>query len=243
MAANRALITGADSGLGADLANVFHNLEYEVVGTAPELVADNVIRFIRWNALEHPHSIVSALKAAGEDKAFDVIINNAGINAIRKFEDLDLEFIQQIMRVNFIAPVLLVQELMAAELVYERAVIVNVISDAAWRPMRHSLAYNCSKAALDMATRQMARELTKPLDVTIIGIRPGFMEGTGMSKYIEQQVCEMRNWTPEQAREYAATNRTANEALDSDAVASLIGSIVINDSVRGMSGACIDLVG
>jgi NAD(P)-dependent dehydrogenase (short-subunit alcohol dehydrogenase family) len=122
-------------------------------------------------------------------------------------------------------------------------IVINVISDAAWRPMRHSLAYNCSKAALDMATKQMARELTKPRDLSIIGVRPGKMTNTAMSAYIDQRVQEVRGWTAEEAMTYFRNNSVSGLEQEPTAVAAFILSIATGGLARNMSGACIDLVG
>lgn len=78
-------------------------------------------------------------------------------------------------------------------------ILINVISNAAHIPMTHSLAYNASKAAQEMITRQMARELKT---YSIIGINPNKLKGTGMSRSIEKRVQALRGWTPEQADQY-----------------------------------------
>jgi NAD(P)-dependent dehydrogenase (short-subunit alcohol dehydrogenase family) len=109
--------------------------------------------------------------------------------------------------------------------------------------MRHSLAYNCSKAALDMATKQMARELTKPYGLSVFGVRPGKMAGTGMSTYIDEQVCLMRDWTPEQAMAYAQQNSVTGLELPPMKVAEFIYDLVRSGTARYTSGACIDMVG
>jgi NAD(P)-dependent dehydrogenase (short-subunit alcohol dehydrogenase family) len=175
------------------------------------------------------------------DLKFDIVINNAGVNAIRPFEQLTHAFVEAIMRVNFLAPVLLVQQLMARELLQRPAVICNITSDAAWRPMRHSLAYNCSKAAFDMATKQMARELTKPNDMTIFSVAPGKMTGTGMSQYIDAQVCKLRGWTPEEAAQYAANSTVTGKEFLPSSVAKVIYMLCTHG--LPISGTRIDLAG
>ena len=242
----RALITGANSGLGAVLSLVLSDRRYEVVGAVqgsaepPEIAMTHV----SYEATRPADEFIARLQIAGENIPFDVVVNCAGINAIRMFDDLDAEFIHEIMQVNFVAPVMLTQALMHSGLLQQPSIIVNIVSDAAWRPMRHSLAYGCSKAALDLATKQMARELTKVKPYpTFIGIRPGFMEGTTMSHYIEAQVCTMRGWLTSEARAYAANARVANEALKATDVARLIADIIGNDSVHALSGTCMDLAG
>jgi len=198
--------------------------------------------FTTWDARNSNASaeLVSSMQSCRMARV-DVLINNAGINAIKKFEDLDQDFITEIMQVNFVAPVLLTQALLKAGMFHVGTVVCNVISDAAWRPMRHSLAYNCSKAALDMATKQMARELTKPYGLTIFGVRPGKMRGTGMSNYIDRSVCELRGWTSEEADAYFRTNSLTGIEFEPTAVAQFIYQLCTTS--MPISGACIDLAG
>jgi 3-oxoacyl-[acyl-carrier protein] reductase len=238
------LITGTSSGLGRNLRNVFAYERWATFGTSADgLEVVQGMHTFPWNAL-HKDGIprlVHELKEAQPGLMFNVVINNAGINAIRKFEDLDEGFIHDIFQVNCVAPVMLVQALFNESMIATDAMICNVISDAAWRPMRHSLAYNVSKAALDMATKQMARELTKPKQVTIFGVRPGKMVGTGMSHYIDEAVKELRGWSDREAKEYYEQNSLSGKELSPDKVARLIYNLCV--SGIPLSGACIDLVG
>jgi NAD(P)-dependent dehydrogenase (short-subunit alcohol dehydrogenase family) len=78
--------------------------------------------------------------------------------------------------------------------------IVVVGSDAAWRPMRTSLAYCASKAALHMAVKVLAREYSDSFRINCVA--PGMTHGTGMQRYVDERVPEVRGWTLEQTMEY-----------------------------------------
>lgn len=235
------VITGTCSGLGKSLRERFVAMGHAVLGST------NIV------ANEAPDQRFMDFRSSTTVKGFaqwvtdnmqyvDVLINNAGTNGIRAFENLDEMFLQEMMQINYVGPVMLTQGLLGM-MREQSGTVINITSDAAWRPMRHSLAYNCSKAAFDMATKQMARELTKPYGVTIVGIRPGKMSGTGMSSYIEEQVCSMRGWTPEQAKEYAAANSVTGLELPTDVMAHHIYNLVSSGVLRFASGACMDLAG
>jgi len=77
--------------------------------------------------------------------------------------------------------------------------VVAISSDAATRPMRTSIAYCASKAALDMAVRCAARELS-PMRVNAVS--PGMTADTEMTAYIDAAVPAIRGWTPEHAADY-----------------------------------------
>jgi NAD(P)-dependent dehydrogenase (short-subunit alcohol dehydrogenase family) len=68
--------------------------------------------------------------------------------------------------------------------------------------MTNSLVYNASKGAAHIMTLQMARELTKRYGITVFGVSPARLAGTGMSRYIDDRVTGLRGWTKEQADEY-----------------------------------------
>lgn len=242
MTRGHAMITGCTSGLGLELAVQYLALGWAVTGIAKEGEwhrAPEGVRRLEYDALED--DLADLLDDAGLEPV-DVLINNAGINAICPFTELTDGFIMDIFRVNTLWPVLLTQGLLLRRLLPTGSIVVNVISDAAWKPMRHSLAYNVSKAALRMATEQMARELTKPNGLTIFGVCPGKMSGTGMSTYIDNMVCQMRGWTREQAAAYAADNSISGMESDPRHIAESIVSLVTHAAAnRCMSGAILPL--
>ena len=237
------VITGASSGLGAALMKTFHEFGHQVAGSTHDAVAmrkDPRLVFFEAGQNATPvQTFVSEVMCMLD--TVDVLINNAGTNAICPFEELTPAFLRNIMDVNFATPVFMTQAFLPH--FSNGATVINVISDAAWRPMRHSLAYNCSKAALDMATKQMARELTKPRNISIIGVRPGKMRGTGMSRYIDKRVQEVRGWSEEQAASYFKSNSVTGLEADPNVVADFIFNLVIGGLAFNMSGACVDLVG
>jgi NAD(P)-dependent dehydrogenase (short-subunit alcohol dehydrogenase family) len=240
------MITGTSSGLGECLKHLFETRGATVTGTThdPALASDHQMFYDARDPLGHMKLVTSMANMGIARKGpVDLLINNAGINAIRHFEDLTLDFLEDVMRVNCFAGVLLVRELLAMQKFSPGAVVLNIVSDAAWRPMRHSAAYNAAKAAFDMATKQMARELTKPKDLIILAVRPGKMRDTGMSRYIDRQVCELRGWTPEQAHAYFVQNSVTGREADPRDVAKFIYDLYQNPLIMTMSGACIDLAG
>jgi len=241
-------ITGASSGLGLALTRIFRASGHTVLGTTNDRHTATINPELFFYHASGKASIQSQCfqlaDRAGEmfgAERLDVLINNIGVNEIRPFDQLHEDFLRDLMATNYETPVLMTQ----AFLRWFRipATIVNIVSDAAWRPMRHSLAYNCSKAALDMATKQMARELTKPRNLSVIGIRPGKMKETEMSRYIDKRVQEVRGWTAEQAAEYFRVNSLTGLELHPIDVATLVYAICVSPIAANMSGACLDLVG
>lgn len=237
------VITGTSSGLGAALYRRFVGVRkhwVRVMGSThdPALVNSGqmFLDLRHWNSI---HNFVT--EVAATLRSVDVLINNAGTNGIKPFEIVSEAFLHEMMQVNCIGSVMLTQRLLPT--MKPGSTIINVVSEAAWKPMRHSLGYNISKAAMLMATKQMARELTKPYKISVIAVNPGKMVGTGMSEYIDRQVCELRGWTKEEALTYAANASVTGYEVNPALIADHIYQIVTGGLAPYLSGASIDLVG
>lgn len=140
------------------------------------------------------------------------IVNCAGVNWLSRFEELSIERAKELSEVNIWAGVKLVQKFL--DDLTNGGWVCNIISNAASVPMTHSLAYNVSKAGFEMATRQMAHELTPTRGITIFGVSPVKLEGTAMSEYIDKQVMELRGWTRYEAKAYQAEKMLNRREVD-----------------------------
>lgn len=95
--------------------------------------------------------------------------------------------------------------------------VCAISSDAAERPMRTSIGYCASKAALNMAIRVAARELG-PRNWKIFGIAPGMIDNTKqhhskMTEYIDKRVPDVRNWPTAYAWEYEEQQAVVKDPL------------------------------
>ena len=100
----------------------------------------------------------------------DVIVNNAGIVASTPKERFDRAAHRAILDVNLLAPA----ALLAAALPHlERgAAVVSISSVNAMLPPRDAVTYGASKAALNLWTRAMAKELG-PQGIRVNAVAPG----------------------------------------------------------------------
>ena len=149
------------------------------------------------------------------------LIYTAGVNRINEFDKQTHEDFWDSMHVNCWGFIKLIQALRELSFFNIDAVACLVTSNAANVPMRHSLSYNCSKAAANMAVKQMAREI-HPSQLTIFGVAPNKLAGTPMSTMIEEKVCAMRGWTPEEAHQYQVDALPARKETDPTALAHFI---------------------
>lgn len=105
--------------------------------------------------------------------------------------------------------------------------VVAISSDAANRPMRTSLAYCASKAALDMAIRVAARELA-PKGWRVNGVAPGKVADTPMTDYVDRRVLEVRGWTKEFADSYekSSSNLPGQRPVTKEEVAEVVRAVL-----------------
>jgi NAD(P)-dependent dehydrogenase (short-subunit alcohol dehydrogenase family) len=170
------LITGASKGLGLALAREFARRGRPLVINArgeealrraeQELGRDTQVLAVPGDVSEIAEVI--AQRAIERFGRVDILINNAselGPSPMPLLMEHSWESLERIFRVNVIAPIHLIQLL-------RPATIVNITSDAAVNAYPHWGGYGSSKAALEHASRILAKELP---DARVVVIDPGDM--------------------------------------------------------------------
>ena len=147
----RALITGASSGIGLELARLFaeegHPLvlvardEQRLQGIARELASDYAVTV---EVLKKDLSDLSAAKEIGEELSrrnlpIDLLVNNAGFGSYGALAESDPATQAAMVNVNVTSLVLLTRELLPGMIARKRGRILNVASTAAF-VLSHSLA-------------------------------------------------------------------------------------------------------
>jgi NAD(P)-dependent dehydrogenase (short-subunit alcohol dehydrogenase family) len=109
--------------------------------------------------------------------------------------------------------------------------VVAVTSDAAWRPMRTSIAYCASKAALEMAVRVASREYA-PAGWRINAVAPGKVHDTPMTKYVDEAVLKLRGWTVEAAEQYELGSTPLGRKVTKEEVAHVIEQVLFGPAAQ-----------
>ncbi len=102
----------------------------------------------------------------------DVLINNAGHGYRSSVEEGEDEAIQELFQTNLFGPVNMIKEVLPILREKGEGVIMNTTSIAAERSAVGSGYYASSKAALDLLTDGLCKEL-KPLGIRVMVIEPG----------------------------------------------------------------------
>jgi NAD(P)-dependent dehydrogenase (short-subunit alcohol dehydrogenase family) len=174
-----------------------------------------------------------------EHGGFDNVVYSAGVNYLMRLDDFRPNTAGYVYDVNTLGFMRLLSIVANASYSSPCRSIVAISSDAAVRPMRTSIAYCASKAALDMAVRVGARELAPAVRVNAVS--PGMVEGTKMTEYIDQTVPKVRAWTPEEARAYEQSQIPMRRRATTNEVAHMVAAVLFGPEY--LTGAIIPVNG
>ncbi|MBR5236453.1 MAG: SDR family oxidoreductase [Clostridia bacterium] len=175
----RALITGASSGIGRDMAKILSQMGYDLVLTARrrerlEALAtelDTNVQILCFD-LSKTEDCYALHREAGE---IDVFINNAGFGLFGDFLEVDLERELEMLHVNARAMHLLMKLFLKDFVKRDSGYILNVASAAAFMPGGPLLdGYYATKAYILNLTRSVAKGLSKQKSkVVLSALCPG----------------------------------------------------------------------
>ena len=168
----------------------------------------------------------------------DVLINCAAVNIINWLEDFPEDDWDRVMGVNAKGIYMMTRSLLP-RLIETQGTVLNIVSNAAHMPMTCSLAYNASKGAAHIMTLQLARELTKKHGITVFGIAPNKLEGTEMSRSIDEQVVKTRGWSAEYARQYQLNGILTGEETPVQSVAEFVSFLLQSKERHKYLTGCI----
>ncbi len=185
---NTILITGGGSGIGAALAQRFHDDGNKVIVAGRR--QDALDRVIAGRANMHALTLDVDSAAGIADFAgrllgahpdVNVLINNAGI---MRFEALDhardLGDAEAMITTNLLGPIRLIDALISHLISRPDAVIVNVTSGLAFVPLVISPTYNATKAAIHsytVALRQALKGQVEVIELAPPAVQTGLTPG------------------------------------------------------------------
>ena len=194
-----ALITGASQGLGLAVARLYAQRGIRLILTArgarqlqhaaDELRTLTDLLHMAGDVADADHA--EQLVTAGLDYfgRIDVLINNAselGPSPMPELSQLAPEAMEDILRVNVLAPLRLIQLVLPPMRDHGSGLIINVTSDAGVQAYPTWGGYGASKAALEHLSRVLAAELDGS-GVRVFVVDPGDMN-TAMHRAAEPGV-------------------------------------------------------
>ena len=180
------VITGANRGIGLELAKHYRELDYTVIGicreTSEELdeLADMVISDIDVRSEDAiamvAEVLASTLISSDSGQKIDILINNAGVFLNETLAEMDFDSIQTQMDINAIAPLRVTHAFQS--MLWEGSKIAMITSRMGSVSDNGSGAYygyRASKAALNAFGKSLAIDL-KPKGIAVALLHPGFVQ-------------------------------------------------------------------
>jgi short-subunit dehydrogenase len=182
-----ALITGASSGIGRELAELFAADGHDVVlagrstaeleSLATQFIAEHGVHAVAITIdlfkPEAPQQLYDEVKRQGF--TIDYLVNDAGQGLFGKFADTDLNDELQIMQLNMNALVVLTKLYLRDMLARDQGRILQLASSVSKMPSPYQAVYAGTKAFVYNFTQSIIDEI-KGSKVTITALRPGATE-------------------------------------------------------------------
>jgi NAD(P)-dependent dehydrogenase (short-subunit alcohol dehydrogenase family) len=180
----KALVTGATSGLGRAIAFQLARDGFEVIvhgrdaargaETVDAIIAEGGrARFVAAD-LSNPADLRRLVEDIGD---IDILVNNAGFSVFGATADLDLDTFDALFASNVRAPFFLVAAFAPRMVARGKGSIINVSSMAGQIGLAGGAAYGATKGALSSLTRAWAAEFSPGVRVNAIAPGPVYTDG------------------------------------------------------------------
>ncbi len=171
-----AVVTGAAGGIGSRLVARLEEAGYDVLGLdLPEACSGEGTRVLPCDITDEAavHATFAALLA--RVGRIDVLVNNAGVSAIGRFPDHDVDTHRRVLAVNYLGAVACTQAALPA-LRASRGRVVVMSSVAGFAPVLGRPAYVAAKHAVTGLFEALRPELA-PEGVGVTVVHPTFVTG------------------------------------------------------------------
>lgn len=193
----KVLITGGSRGIGASIVEAFIKNGAQVTYTGKSINASNTVNSAQYYQLDFSNDeSINNFLSSNEIQHYDILINNAGINQIGNFHEINLDDFRRIQKVNVEGPFRLSQMVVKGMIKRKFGRIVNIGSIFSTISKEKRTSYSTSKFALVGMSKAMAVEYASS-NILINLISPGFID-TELTREIlsETQISELTSLVP-----------------------------------------------
>lgn len=214
------LVTGATSGIGAEVARQMVARGHRVYGTSrhPDTVADPIpgVTYVRLDNADYD-SVTAAVAEVG---AVDILINNAGESQAGALEDTTMSAIEDLFRVNVFGPVAITKAVLPGMRERRHGTVVMVGSMLSSFPVAFRSNYAATKSALKAFALATRREVA-PYGIRMISVEPGTI-ATGIGDRRSIHIADGSPYAQEYETLAAATRRNEEQGIDAETMAATI---------------------
>ena len=176
----RILVTGAASGIGLAVARLFGSegaavamLDRDEAGLTAAKVDGAAL--VACDVADERRVREAVARAGDALGGLDGIVNCAGVDLMRRFEDMTSEEWSRVLAVDLTGPMLVCHAALPLMKRAGRGTIVNIASGAGLRPLEQRTAYCAAKAGLIMFGKTLAVDLAGD-NIRVNAICPGIID-------------------------------------------------------------------
>lgn len=171
------LITGCSSGVGFELASLYHQRGYKVWATARDtdrlaLLESRGVRCLELDVLDDQQIAHVVDTIIAEDQKLDLLINNAGYGSMGPLVEIPGDELERQFSTNVFAPMALIRVVTPFMKQQGQGMIVNIGSVSGVFVTPFSGSYSASKAAFNTLSDTLRLEL-KPFGIQVVTVQPG----------------------------------------------------------------------
>lgn len=219
-----AIVTGASSGIGLELARLLARGGYDIVAVArgePELHQLKLELRRRWQTNVKTLSVDLSRQTAAE-KVWDftqrhkidpvILVNGAGFGDFNEFTNSDWDKLVRMINLNILSLTYLCRLYAPGMASRGRGRILNVASNAAFVPGPMMSVYHASKWYVDGFSQSLREEL-RGTGVTVTTLYPG-VTATGFQRLANQQDVKVFSNPSKMARAYEVAQAGYEAMMD-----------------------------
>ena len=236
------VVTGGTRGIGLSITKAFVESDYQVIVGARqdrELQTEfqDRVEFVPIDVRVESDHVRLVEAALSTSETLDVYINNAGFSEWRPIENIEEDFLDDILGTNLKGAFWGCKA--AAGVMKEGASIVNISSIAGKRGSANNAAYCASKFGMNGLTQALAKELG-PREIRVNALCPVLIPTDGLIEALKSPFSPAQG-APES---FISGFADANAAFDRLPTGAEIGEmclVLASDSTSAITGQCINV--
>jgi len=202
-----AIVTGASRGIGREIAKFiarkgikvianYNKSEEQAKQLQQELKQENIDIDIFKADVSKRSEIQQLVEfTVNKYKKIDILINNAGIDQEKMFQDITDQDFSKIINNNLYSVFCVTQEVINNMIKNKKGCIINISSIYGVSGGACAVLYSATKAGIDGITKSLAKELG-PSNIRVNSIAPGIIDTDMNKKFNEKEIKEIEEEIP-----------------------------------------------